>query len=137
MTVALPRFAATKLVVLGVHSSSCSQMTHTASASIKPDADELHSIYSKYIVKSTLGEEDPPFYLNVNADVAVPTFTAPQLTLEYDTIDDLTGFAMIDGVIGGGQIRFNTNLGVQFYGPIEGGPREAQSFVGTGTWTVA
>jgi hypothetical protein len=112
-------------------------MVHTASASITPDADELDTIYSKYLVESTLGGKDPLLYLNVNADVAVYTFTAPHLTLEYDTKADLTGFARIDGVIGGGQIRFCTHLGVQFYGPIEGGPREAESFVGTGTWTVA
>jgi hypothetical protein len=137
MTVALSRFATTKPVALEVRSSSCSQMTHTASASIKPDADEVASIYAKYIVESTLGEDDIPLFLNVNAEVAVPTFAAPQLTLEYETITDLTGFARIGGTIGGGQIRFSTNRGVQFYGPIEGGPREAQSFVGTGTWTIA
>jgi len=108
----------------------------TKPASIGPDAPSPPTVYSKYVVNSTFGSDDLPVRLNINADVAIVTFSGPKLTMTYKYEEDLTGFTTFRGVIGAGTIRFTTGAGVEFSGPIEKGPKGKQSFVGTGTWTT-
>lgn len=87
--------------------------------------------------------------LNVNSDMALPSFRSKgatkdrdllelALNVAYKEVTDLTGFASIEGHIGNGEIYMVTGVGVVISGVIEGGPqRGTQSFVATGTWTMS
>jgi hypothetical protein len=77
-----------------------------------------------------------PIFLSASMDVVLPSFTAADLTLEYNELTDVGGFTRIDGNIGGGQMDFITDRGVIISGPIKGGPEESNSFSATGTWVV-
>jgi hypothetical protein len=120
-------------------------MANTARASINPRIHNPPSIYSSYRLNASFKSGDSPavaHILTINADVAVATFKSDKLVLKYNKVsEDGTGFVEIDGYIGAGKIQFNTSnkegKGVAISGDIEGGPPSTQSFVATGTWTIA
>lgn len=125
-----------------------SQMADAAPAplkaigSIKADVVKPPPIYTKYrleiVYKFEEGGDDQKAFLNINADVAIKPFTAETLAVVYkDAADDFTGFARFRGNIGGGKISFALDSGMKVTGAIEGGPKESQSFVGTGTFTAS
>jgi hypothetical protein len=113
--------------------------TRLAGASIKPDIFDPPALYGKYRLEAKFqsGRRTQSLVLTVNASVAVPLFSGNALTLEYKEVADVTGFARISGNIGGGQIDFSTDQGVIVSGAIDKGPRESQSFVATGEWTIS
>ncbi|KAF9072605.1 Aa1-PRI4 [Rhodocollybia butyracea] len=97
--------------------------------------------YSKFNVKGVKwvnpddhDEGTVPVTFNVNSDVTVPKFwsDANALTLLYDEIP--MGFDSFRGSIGEGRIFIKTGKGITIKGPIHGGPREGQTFTGSGTW---
>lgn len=58
------------------------------------------------------------------------------LILSWNEDTDIIGSARFYGVIGGGKMRISLSKSVNIVGCIKGGPREAQTFVGEGTWLV-
>lgn len=115
-----------------------------------PDGPNAPDIYSKYIVTAKYDTPDGQSLtvaLLVNSDIAVPRFKSKgatndvtsesSLTVEFQNPEDLTGSAKFGGAIGRGWIQFVTDKQVNIYGPIEGGPRESQSFVGMGSWIMS
>ncbi|KAF9042895.1 hypothetical protein BJ165DRAFT_1529051 [Panaeolus papilionaceus] len=118
-------------------------------AIMMPEGQNPPPIYSKYIVVAYYTPPDSGIEqriaLKFNTDVAVPRFKSKgvmdipsqrTLKVEFLCMEDFTGFTQFGGAIGRGQIMIVTDKQVKIYGPIEGGPKESQFFVGTGSWTL-
>lgn len=116
---------------------------------IKPDTNKTPPpIFTKYRLEMKYLSPDgdlTTMVLNINADVAVKSFYSKEadnghstLVVTYnDLADDCTGFARFNGNVGAGTITITLESGVKITGDIVGGPKEKQSFVGTGTWTMS
>lgn len=126
---------------------------HLAAAILIPEDPNAPNICSKYIIKAIFqppGEGLPStrMALSVNSDVAVPKFKSlgasrdrltskSALLVKFKEWEDVTGFAEFAGQIGRGFFRIVTDREAVIYGPIEGGPKASQRFVGTGSWTMS
>jgi hypothetical protein len=88
----------------------------------------------KWVNPANHDEGTVSFTFNVNSDVTVPKFWSDDdaLTILYDDIP--MGFDSFRGSIGGSRIFIKTDKGITIKGQIHGGPREGQTFVGSGTW---
>lgn len=137
---------------VSVSDSTSQDSRRLAAAILMPEDPNSPNICSKYIIRATYQQSpDEPsvqMALSVNSDVAVPKFkskgaTRDHLTsqsllrVEFKDWEDVTGFAEFAGEIGKGIFRVVTDKEVVIFGPIDGGPKASQRFVGTGTWTMS